>query len=223
MALTCMQTKMQIGSTQQLARTSVRTPFVAAPSQVARSRQAFTVRAEQDTRDRGARKLDEDSYQKIEAPVRGDAPDGGPPIRERENELDREIMASDGNREKEILGTEVSIADAFRFKGALPEVANCRLAMLGVVSALGYEIIAHKSLAVQIREAPLLIAATFLVIIVATLVPILKGVPRRGSTEMGGPVPGLSSDAEIINGRIAMIGFLGLVITEALKGGPLFG
>jgi hypothetical protein len=34
-------------------------------------------------------------------------------------------------REKEILGTEVSIADAFRFKGALPEVANCRLAMLG--------------------------------------------------------------------------------------------
>ena len=40
----------------------------------------------------------------------------------------------------------------------------------GVVSALGYEIIAHKSLAVQIREAPLLIAATFLVIIVATLV-----------------------------------------------------
>lgn len=55
---------MQIGSTQQLARASVRTPFVAAPSQLARSRQTFAVRAEQqDTRDRGARKLDEDSYQ----------------------------------------------------------------------------------------------------------------------------------------------------------------
>ncbi len=38
------------------------------------------------------------STAEIEAPVRGDAPDGGPPIRERENELDREIMASDGNR-----------------------------------------------------------------------------------------------------------------------------
>ena len=63
MALTCMQTKMQIGSTQQLARASVRTPFVAAPSQLARSRQAFVVRAEQDTRDRGAQKLDNDSYQ----------------------------------------------------------------------------------------------------------------------------------------------------------------
>jgi hypothetical protein len=34
----------------------------------------------------------------IEAPVRDSIPDGGPPIRERENELDREIVASDGNR-----------------------------------------------------------------------------------------------------------------------------
>ena len=50
----------------------------------------------------------------------------------------------------------------------------------GVVSALGYEIIAHKSLAVQIREAPLLIAATFLVIIVATLVR-LKQIPGHSS------------------------------------------
>ena len=142
-------------------------------------------------------------------------------------------MLSSRGREKEILGTEVSIADAFRFKGALPEVANCRLAMLGASliatliapcssigisalhpklvpatfntvhlqvllechhtdhsvadmmhntrlsalpsaqaswAALGYEIIAHKSLAVQIKEAPLLIAATFLTFIIATLV-----------------------------------------------------
>jgi len=62
----------------------------------------------------------------IEAPVRDSAPDGGPPIRERATEFDREIVTSAGNREKEILGSEVSIADAFRFKGALPEVANCR-------------------------------------------------------------------------------------------------
>jgi hypothetical protein len=40
----------------------------------------------------------------------------------------------------------------------------------GFVAALGYEIIAHKSLAVQIKEAPLLIAATFLTFIIATLV-----------------------------------------------------
>lgn len=37
--------------------------------------------------------------------------------------------------------------------------------MLGVVAAMGYEIIAGKSLIVQINEAPVLIAATFLIII----------------------------------------------------------
>ena len=49
--------------------------------------------------------------QRIEAPVRGGEqapgiiPDGGPPIRERESELDREIVASAGNRERDILGS----------------------------------------------------------------------------------------------------------------------
>lgn len=222
MALASMQCNMQIGAAQQLTRSPTRTAFTAAPSHIARGRKVFVVHAE-DTRDRGAKKLDEDSFQKIEAPVRDSAPDGGPPIRERETELDREIVASDGNREKEILGSEVSIADAFRFKGALPEVANSRLAMLGFVAALGYEVVSGNSLAVQIKEAPLLIAATFVTIIIATLVPILKGQPRYGSSEMGGPVPGFSAEAEILNGRIAMVGFLGLVITEAVKGGPLFG
>ncbi len=39
-------------------------------------------------------------------------------------------------------------------------------------------------------------------------VPILKGVPRRSSDDLGGPVPGFSSKAELLNGRIAMIGEL---------------
>lgn len=59
---TRMQTNMQIGAAQQLPRSSMRSPFTAAPSQLARSRTAFVVRAE-DTRDRGAKKLDSDSYQ----------------------------------------------------------------------------------------------------------------------------------------------------------------
>ena len=52
--------------------------------------------------------------QRIEAPVRGGEqapgtiPDGGPPIRERESELDREIVASAGNRERDILGSGAS-------------------------------------------------------------------------------------------------------------------
>jgi len=166
--------------------------------------------------------LDDDSYQKVEEPVRDTAPDQGPPLRERQSELDRAIVSSAGNKEKEILGTDVSIADSFRFKGALPEIANSRLAMLGVVSAMGYEIIRGKSLIVQINEAPVLIALTFLTITVASAVPILRGEKRKDAKEWGG-LPAFTADAELINGRAAMVGFAGLVITEALKGGPLFG
>lgn len=165
--------------------------------------------------------LDNDSYQQVEAPVRDSAPDQGPPMRERQTELDRQIVDV-GQREKTITGSDNSIADSFRFKGALPEVANSRLAMLGIVSALGYEAVQGKSLLVQINEAPVLIAATFVLFTVATAVPILRGEKRKDASEWGG-LPAFTADAEIINGRTAMIGFLGLVITEALKGGPLIG
>jgi hypothetical protein len=208
----------QMTSSQLLGQRLTRTParFTSAAARPSLRSRTFVVRAAEKGN------LDEDSYQKIEAPVRSAPSDGGPSIRDRETEFDREIVTSQGNKEKEILGTEVSIADAFRFKGALPEVANCRLAMLGFVAALGYEAVSGNSLAVQIKQAPLLIAATFLTFIIATLVPILRGVPRRDSSEMGG-LPGFTAEGEILVGRTAMIGFLGLVITEALKGGPLIG
>eukprot|EP00208_Stichococcus_sp_RCC1054_P001695 CAMPEP_0206148780 /NCGR_PEP_ID=MMETSP1473-20131121/37433_1 /ASSEMBLY_ACC=CAM_ASM_001109 /TAXON_ID=1461547 /ORGANISM="Stichococcus sp, Strain RCC1054" /LENGTH=221 /DNA_ID=CAMNT_0053546203 /DNA_START=101 /DNA_END=766 /DNA_ORIENTATION=+ len=165
--------------------------------------------------------LDNDSYQQVEADVRGSPPDQGPPIRERQTELDRQIVDV-GQREKTITGSDNSIADSFRFKGALPEVANSRLAMLGFVAALGYEALKGKSLLVQINEAPGLIVATFVLFTVATAVPILRGEKRTDASEWGG-LPGFTANAEIINGRTAMIGFLGLVLTEALKGGPLLG
>jgi len=166
--------------------------------------------------------LDEDSYQKVEDPVRDSAPDQGPPMRERQTELDRAIVTSAGNKEKEILGSDVSIADAFRFKGALPEVANSRLAMLGFVAAIGYEFFLGKSLLVQVNEAPVLIASVFFIITVASAIPILRGEKRSDAKEWGG-LSAFTADAELINGRLAMVGFAGLVIYEALSGGPLLG
>lgn len=36
-------------------------------------------------------------------------------------------MQEDGAREKELLGTEIALSDAMRFKGAAPEIINGRL------------------------------------------------------------------------------------------------
>ena len=55
----------------------------------------------------------------------------------------------------------------------------------------------------------------FLTFILATAVPVFRGLPRRGNAIF-------SSDAELINGRVAMVGFLGLVISTFYKGSALW-
>lgn len=42
---------------------------------------------------------------------------------------------------------------------------------------------------------------------VASLIPISKGIPRRGGKEMGG-IPFFTSDAELINGRCVALSSL---------------
>lgn len=84
--------------------------------------------------------------------------------------------------------------------------------MLGVVSALAAEVVTGKNTFQQVQAAPGPIAATFAIWIVASLVPILRGVPRRGNAVF-------TSGREIIFGRIAMMGFVALLATEYFSGG----
>lgn len=167
-----------------------------------------------------------DSYSRIEMPVRGgegapgSIPDGGPPVNQRFSEMDNILINNDGADEKAILGNEIAFPDAFRFKGAAPEVINSRLAMLGFVAAIGAEVATHKGLLQQFSIAPLSIAATFMVFSVASLIPISKGIPRTGAKEWGG-IPIFTSDAELVNGRVAMLGIVGLIIADKLAGGSL--
>jgi len=204
--------------------------------QLSKSRVAMRVRAEDTTTTSSAPSAPvgdnsqppqlNDSYSRIEAPVRGGEgapgtiPDGGPPVATRFNEIDRILINNDGQDERAILGNEIAFPDAFRFKGAAPEIINSRLAMLGFVAAIGAEAASHQGLLQQFKLAPLPIAATFLLFTVASLVPISKGVPRKGGKDWGG-LPQFTPDAELVNGRIAMLGIVGLIIADKLAGGSL--
>ncbi|MCO5578488.1 hypothetical protein L7F22_054670 [Adiantum nelumboides] len=110
-----------------------------------------------------------------------------------------------------------------RFDGPAPETINSRLAMVGIVWALGAELVSGQSLVQQVTQGSgfiwfLLVAPVF---IWATLVPIF-GRGESPDSRQAGP---FRAKAERWNGRAAMIGIVALLLTEQflLKGAPLLG
>ena len=53
-----------------------------------------------------------------------------------QSEADDFLKSPAANPDTRVLGTDVGVVDAMRFKGAAPEVINSRLAMVGFVLAL---------------------------------------------------------------------------------------
>lgn len=157
----------------------------------------------------------QDSYSKIEAPVRDTIPDQGKPVEQRNWGQEELNPALKNDQLLKPPGSDISAADAMRFAGAIPEVANSRLAMLGVFAALLAEGRTGKNVFEQWSSAPLPIIGVFVLFTVATAVPVFRGAPRYGN----GP---FTADAELINGRLAMIGFLGIVISTFYTGHAIF-
>ena len=109
-----------------------------------------------------------------------------------------------------------SIGQAMAFSGSAPEIINGRLAMLGFVAALGAEFASQQTIVQQVSEGPkALIFGTFLLFIVASLIPILKGSKK----EALGP---FTPAAEMLNGRAAMLGIAFLLLSEASQNAPFF-
>lgn len=131
------------------------------------------------------------------------------------------------------------LTDILAFKGWAPEVVNGRLAMLGWVYALGGEFSAHQSFLAQLggHFGDFAFAAglwTF-----ASLAPALNSsmgytanpTTMAGSKEwqtimQGGPWPLISGmftpGLEKTVGQAAMVGILGLVLIETIKGSSIF-
>jgi hypothetical protein len=114
-----------------------------------------------------------------------------------------------------------SFTSVFAFDGAAPETINCRLAMLGLVWAFFSE----KATGLTVFEQLYMPGQTGLVFFVgavqlftyASLVPIANG--ESNDARSFGP---FTARAERWNGRLAMLGFLSLVVTEMFRHAPVF-
>ncbi|KAM1745997.1 hypothetical protein ACFX11_012669 [Malus domestica] len=108
-------------------------------------------------------------------------------------------------------------SDVFAFSGPAPERINGRLAMVGFVSALAVELSKGQDVFTQISDGGVsLFLATSVLLSVASVIPLFKGVSVESKSN------GLmTSDAELWNGRLAMLGLVALAFTEYVKGGTL--
>ncbi|CAN6439607.1 unnamed protein product [Victoria cruziana] len=108
-------------------------------------------------------------------------------------------------------------SDVLAFGGPAPERINGRLAMVGFVAAMAVELTKGDDLASQLASGGMWwFAGATALLSLASLVPMFKGVTAQARS--GGV---MTSDAELWNGRFAMIGLVALVFTEYLKGGAL--
>nr|ABU98944.1 early light-induced protein 7 [Rhododendron catawbiense] len=107
--------------------------------------------------------------------------------------------------------------DVFAFSGPAPERINGRLAMIGFVAAIAVELSKGEDVFAQIANGgiPWFVLTTG-VLSVASLIPLFSGVTVESKSR-----PFWSSDAEMWNGRFAMLGLVALAFTEFVKGGAL--
>ena len=50
----------------------------------------------------------------------------------------------------------------------------------------------------------------------------MQGVPRKGGKDWAFGLSAFTPDREIVLGRVAMLGFLGLIVTEVVTGSSVF-
>jgi hypothetical protein len=102
------------------------------------------------------------------------------------------------------------------FDGLGPEIINSRLSMLGFAIAAFWELTQGIDVFQQVNKYPLITIATFVIFTVASWIPFQQG--QSYNVKSGPFTPAL----EVTLGRIAMIGFVGLILNEAYFGRPFF-
>ncbi|XP_019180062.1 PREDICTED: early light-induced protein, chloroplastic-like [Ipomoea nil] len=113
--------------------------------------------------------------------------------------------------------SSTNLWDVFSFSGPGPERINGRLAMIGFAAAMGMELANGGDLFAQISNGGVtwFLGSTALLTL-ASVIPLFQGVTAESKSK------GLmTADAEIWNGRFAMLGLVALAFTEYVQNGPL--
>ncbi|XP_050219577.1 early light-induced protein 2, chloroplastic [Mercurialis annua] len=108
-------------------------------------------------------------------------------------------------------------SDVLAFSGPAPERINGRLAMVGFVAAIAVELAKGQDLLTQVSDGGVTwFVGTSVLLSLASLIPLFKGV--NAESKSNGV---MTSDAELWNGRFAMLGLVALAFTEFVTGGAL--
>lgn len=94
---------------------------------------------------------------------------------------------------------------------------NGRLAMMGMATGVGGELLHHKSLGAQLVSTEPRALLLALLLFAASVIPLLRG--EQEGDEVFGP---FNPEAEMLNGNLAIVGLVALVLIEAVKGSALF-
>ncbi|XP_050219584.2 early light-induced protein 1, chloroplastic-like isoform X1 [Mercurialis annua] len=108
-------------------------------------------------------------------------------------------------------------SDVLAFSGPAPERINGRLAMVGFVAAIAVEVAKGQDLLTQVSDGGITwFIGTSVLLSLASLIPLFKGINAESKSDGV-----MTSDAELWNGRFAMLGLVALAFTEFVKGGAL--
>jgi len=110
------------------------------------------------------------------------------------------------------------------FSGWAPEVINCRAGMIAFVAALGAELQSynHETFGAQLHNHVFSLVFASLLITAATFMPSMQNADKYTSKPSSKPYGVFTPEAELTNGRVAIVGLVAATVAEKVLGHGIF-